>query len=325
MDGRGLTMGGPQISVVVPVFNEEENLPELLSRLTAVLTGLKKSYEIIFVDDGSRDRSAAILKEALAKDAAVKLIKFNRNYGQHNAIFAGFDLAQGEAVVTIDADLQNPPEEIPKLLAKMDEGYEVVGGYRENRQDSILRKIPTFLVARMASKFVKVELKDYGCMLRAYKKDLVKAMVESGEVSTYIPALANSFAGSVAEVPVKHAARTRGESKYSFLRLLHLNFDLMTSFSLLPIQMVGLLGFLIAGTGVAFSAFLLAMRLIKGSAWAVQGVFTLFAVLFFFIGLQVLAIGLIGEYVGRIYQEVRRRPRYRVQAVFSSQNPSGKE
>ena len=309
----------PDLSVVVPVYNEEENLPELLSRLRATLDGLKRSYEIVLVDDGSSDRTPAMLREAVSKQPHLKVVRFNKNYGQHNAIFAGFAQAEGEIVVTIDADLQNPPEEIPKLVQKMEEGYEVVGGYREDRQDSIFRKIPSYFVAKITSKLVRVPLKDYGCMLRAYRKELVKAMEASGEVSTYIPALANSYASSVAEIPVAHHARARGASKYSLLRLLHLNFDLMTSFSLLPIQLIGLAGVLIALTGLAFSVFLLAMRLLKGAEWAAQGVFTLFGILFFFVGVQILAIGLMGEYIGRIYQEVRRRPRYRVREILASQ------
>ncbi len=308
------------LSILVPVFNEEENLPELLERLLKTGRSLNKKFEIIFIDDGSKDNSVKIIKEAIKKNPELKLIRFNRNYGQHNALFAGFAESQGEVAVTIDADLQNPPEEIPKLLNKMDEGFEVVGGYRQNRQDSIFRKIPTFLVAKMASKFVKVQLKDYGCMLRAYRKELVKEMVAGGEAATYIPALANSLASSVAEVAVEHHSRTKGKSKYSLLRLLHLNFDLMTGFSLLPIQIIGLAGVFIAFAGLGFSAFLLVMRLIKGADWAVGGVFTLFGILFFFVGLEILAIGLIGEYVGRVYQEVRNRPRYRIREVLSSQN-----
>jgi len=308
----------PELSLIVPVYNEEENLTELIQRLLAVAKSIGKDYEIIFVDDGSKDRSVPLIKEAIQKNPSLKLIRFNRNYGQHSAIFAGFSESRGAIVVTIDADLQNPPEEIPKLLQKMQEGYEVVGGYRMNRHDSIFRKIPSYFIAKMTSQFVRVPLKDYGCMLRAYKKDLVKEMVASGGTSTYIPALANSLASSVAEVPVEHRARTKGKSKYSFLRLLHLNFDLMTSFSLLPIQLTGILGVLIALCGLGFSVFLLLMRFLKGPEWAAQGVFTLFGILFFFVGLQVLAIGLVGEYIGRIYQEVRQRPRYRIQEIISS-------
>lgn len=307
-----------QISIVIPVHNEQENLQELLSRLAATMHLLKKPYEIILIDDGSTDDSLKILREAIQKYPSIKVVRLNRNYGQHAALFAGFSQAQGEMIVTIDADLQNPPEEIPKLIQKMEEGYEVVGGYRQDRKDSIFRRIPSFFVAKLTSRLVRVALKDYGCMLRAYKREIVEAMLSSEEHSTYIPALANSLASSVAEIPIAHQARTRGKSKYSFLRLLHLNFDLMTSFSLLPIQLIGILGVFIALTGLGFSTFLLLMRLVKGSEWAAQGVFTLFGILFFFVGLQILAIGVMGEYIGRIYQEVRGRPRYRIQEMFSS-------
>ncbi|OGR84359.1 MAG: UDP-4-amino-4-deoxy-L-arabinose-oxoglutarate aminotransferase [Elusimicrobia bacterium RIFCSPLOWO2_01_FULL_54_10] len=308
------------VSILVPVFNEEANLPELLERLLKTARGTGKSFEIILIDDGSSDGSVKIIKDATKGNPELKLIRFNRNYGQHSALFAGFAEAQGDIVVTLDADLQNPPEEIPKLIAKMEEGFEVVGGYRQHRQDSFFRKIPSYFVAKFTSKFVKVSLKDYGCMLRAYRKELVKEMVAGGEAAVYIPALANSLASSVAEIPVEHRAREKGKSKYSFLRLLHLNFDLMTGFSLLPIQIVGLAGVGIAFAGLVFSIFLLVMRLIMGSEWAVGGVFTLFGILFFFVGLEILAIGLIGEYVGRIYQEVRKRPRYRIREIITSKD-----
>src|SRR3989338_8490961 len=309
-----------EISVVVPVYNEEENIKEFTLQILPVMDSLKKSYEVLFIDDGSHDRSSLILKELIQTYPNIKLIRLNKNYGQHSAIFCGFEAALGEMIITIDADLQNPPSEIPKLVRKMEEGYEVVGGYREQRQDSILRKIPSFIVAKITSKLVNVPLKDYGCMLRAYRKELVKTMLTSGESATYIPALANSYASKIAEIPVGHQARTKGQSKYSLLRLLHLNFDLMTSFSLLPIQLIGISGLVISVFGLGFSFFLLLMRLIKGSEWAVQGVFTLFGILFFFVGLQVLAIGLMGEYIGRIYQEVRHRPRFRVQEIITSKS-----
>ena len=306
-----------ELSVVVPVYNEEDNIEELVRRLSVVLDSTKKTYEVIFVDDGSKDRSFGMLRICALKNPSFKVIRFNRNYGQHSAIFAGFSHARGDVVVTLDADLQNPPEEIPKLLHKMEEGYEVVSGYRQNRQDSLCRKIPSFFVALITSKLVGVQLRDYGCMLRAYRKELVRLMCENSGASTYIPALANSFASSVTEVSVHHEHRRRGKSKYGLLSLLRLNFDLMTSFSLLPIQMIGVVGFVMSLFGLGFSLFLLLMRLVKGSEWAVQGTFTLFGILFFFVGVQVLSMALIGEYIGRIYQEVRSRPRYRIQEIFS--------
>jgi undecaprenyl-phosphate 4-deoxy-4-formamido-L-arabinose transferase len=217
---------------------------------------------------------------------------------------------RGQVVATLDADLQNPPEELPKLVAKLEEGYDVVGGWRRSRRDSWLRRLPSFVINRITSRVVGVQLKDYGCMLRAYRRQVVDAMNSCHETSSFIPALANIFARDVAEIPVEHDKRRLGMSKYGPLRLLRLNFDLMTGFSILPIQLVSLLGSLVALVGLAFGVFLFVRRLVVGPE--VEGVFTLFAILFVFVGLQILGVGLIGEYVGRIYREVRQRPRYLV-------------
>lgn len=296
------------LSVVIPVFNEEENLVELHARLALALGASPWVWEVIYVDDGSRDTSWELLSRIQTQDAHVRLLRFNRNYGQHMAIFAGFERVRGQVVVTLDADLQNPPEEIPKLVAKLEEGFDVVSGWRQNRHDSVLRKIPTWMVAKLTSRVVGVQLKDYGCMLRAYRREVVQAMCASQETSSYIPALANLYAANVAEIPVVHAERSAGQSKYGLFKLIKLNFDLMTGFSVLPIQMVSVLGVLIALMGLAFGLFLFIRRLVVGPE--VGGVFTLFAILFVFVGLQILVVGLMGEYLGRIYREVRRRPRF---------------
>lgn len=299
----------PYLSVVIPVFNEEENLLELHARLATTLDQAGYSWEVIYTDDGSRDHSWEILNRLHQQDPQrVRLVRFNRNYGQHMAVFAGFERVRGEVVATLDADLQNPPEELPKLVAKLEEGYDVVGGWRQSRQDSWLRKMPSYVVNRITSRVVGVDLKDYGCMLRTYRRDVVDAMNACQETSSFIPALANTFARDVVEVPVKHSERQGGASKYGFLRLIRLNFDLMTGFSVLPIQLVSLLGSLVALVGLAFGLFLFIRRLIVGPE--VEGLFTLFAILFVFVGLQILGVGLIGEYVGRIYREVRQRPRF---------------
>lgn len=302
------------VSVVVPLFNEVETLNSLHHRLSRTLSALKQSYEIVYVDDGSSDGTADLLRILHASDSAVRVIRFNRNYGQHAAVLAGFEKAQGEVIVTLDGDLQNPPEEIPKLLEKISEGHDVVGGWRVEREDHLLRRFSSFLVNRMTSLIVGVRMKDYGCMLRAYRRQVVEQICKSQEAASFIPALANCFAGSVAEIPVVHSTRESGRSKYSPFRLLRLNFDLLTGFSLLPIQFVGLAGVLISFLGLAFALFLGIRRLLVGPE--VEGVFTLFAILFFFIGLQILALGLIGEYIGRIYMEVRRRPRYVIKEVL---------
>jgi undecaprenyl-phosphate 4-deoxy-4-formamido-L-arabinose transferase len=304
----------PDLSVVIPVYNEVSTLEELHHRLERTLKGLSRSYEIIFVDDGSDDGSGDLLRLLHARDPAVRVVRFNRNYGQHAAVFAGLERCRGEVVVTLDADLQNPPEEIPKLLERIEEGCEVVGGVRTPRHDPLVRRWLSWLVNRLTSMTVGVPMRDYGCMLRAYRRSVVEQLLRCQEISSFIPALATSFAGSVAEQPVAHQPRVAGRSKYGLLRLLRLNFDLLTGFSLLPIQIVSLSGIAISFLGLAFAFFLGIRRLIVGPE--VEGVFTLFAILFFFVGLQILALGLIGEYIGRIYQEVRRRPRYVISEVL---------
>ena len=301
-------------SVVVPVYNEEGNLPELLQRLTAVMDAVGP-YELVFVDDGSRDGSLAILKQAAAaRPDRIRVLELARNFGQHQAILAAFENVSGDVVVTLDADLQNPPEEIPKLLAKIAEGYDVVGGVRQNRQDSFVRRAASALVNRVTVTITRMRITDFGCMLRAYSRDVIEEINRCDESSTFIPALAQSFARRPTEIPVAHARRRHGESAYSLYRLIRLNFDLMTGFSLLPLQVFGLLGTLVAFGGVAFGMFLFARRLIVGAE--VEGVFTLFAILFTLLGVAIAGLGLVGEYVGRIYQQVRGRPRFRVRHIY---------
>ena len=304
----------PDLSVVIPIHNEASTLEDLHHRLSQTLKSVGRSYEIIVVDDGSTDASAEFLRLLRERDRDLRVVRLNRNYGQHAAVFAGLERARGAVVITMDGDLQNPPEEIPALLEKIYEGYDVVGGQRESRHDPLFRRVGSRLINRLTSRIVGVPMRDYGCMLRAYRRSLVEQLLNCQEISSFIPALANCFAGRVAEVPVAHHPRQAGRSRYGFFRLLRLCFDLLTGFSLFPIQMVSLSGIAIAVLGLGFSLFLGIRRLIVGPE--VEGVFTLFAILFFFVGLQILALGLIGEYVGRIYQEVRRRPRYVVREVW---------
>ncbi len=298
----------PYISVLIPILNEEESLPQLQERLYSTLEGMGKPYEIIYINDGSTDRTEFILEGFHERFPTVKVIEFNRNYGQHMALFAGFQACRGSIIITIDGDLQNPPEEIPKLVTKMEEGYEVVATYRKNRQDSVFRKVASSIVNKITSRLVGVKLKDYGCMLRAYHRSIINNINMCTESSSFIPALANTFTKKIIEIEVAHEERKQGKTKYSLFRLLRLNFDLMTSFSLLPIQFIGVLGSIIAALGLGFAAFLIVRRLIVGPE--VEGTFTLFGILFFFVGIQILALGIIGEYIGRIYLEVRKRPRF---------------
>jgi undecaprenyl-phosphate 4-deoxy-4-formamido-L-arabinose transferase len=267
------------------------------------------------VDDGSRDGSDSWLRETARTEPEVVAVLLNRNYGQHASVLAGFGQTRGEIVVTLDADLQNPPEEIPKLLEAMDAGNDVVGSVRTPREDSLFRRLASGLVNRVVQKTTRVMMTDYGCMLRAYRRHVVDAMLRCPERSTFIPVLANSFARNTTEVEVRHAARTEGTSKYSLWRLVTLQFDVLTSMTTFPIRVLTVVGGIISTLGIGFGVFLLIARLVLGSEWAAEGVFTLFAILFIFIGAQFTAMGLLGEYIGRIYTDVRGRPRFVVHEV----------
>jgi len=298
----------PRVSIVIPVFNEEQNLPALYARLAPVMDGIAGGVEAILVDDGSADRSLEILREIAGRDRRVRVVAFNRNYGQHAAVFTGLEMSRGDVVVTLDADLQNQPEDIPNLLAKFDEGFDVVGGWREDRKDTPFRRFASRRVNAMMRRILKgVEFRDYGCMLRAYSRPVVDSMRECEERSTFIPALACQFARRVAEVPVGHADRVAGESKYSLWKLFKLQADLVTGFTAAPLRLATFAGLFVAVVSVGFGIFLFVRRLIHGPE--AEGLFTLFAILFFLIGAVFFAVGVMGEYVGRIYDEVRHRPR----------------
>ena len=305
----------PKLSVVIPVYNEEAVLPALFARLYPALDALGASYEVIFINDGSVDRSAALLREQFQRRPdATRVILFGGNYGQHMAIVAGFEHSRGERVVTLDADLQNPPEEIAKLLAKMDEGYDYVGGVRYERQDTAFRRNASRMMNAVRERITRIRMTDQGCMLRAYSRDIVAAINSCREVNTFIPALAYTFAQRPAEVEVAHEERAAGQSKYSLYNLVRLNFDLVTGFSVMPLQLFSLSGIVIALLSIVFVIFLAVRRLVVGPE--AEGVFTLFGLAFFLIGATLFGIGLLGEYVGRIYEQVRQRPRYLVQAVL---------
>jgi len=296
------------ISVLVPALNEEESLPELNERLEKTLGRLGRTYEIIYINDGSTDSTQRLLEGFRSKNERIKVIEFNRNYGQHMALFAGFERALGRTMITIDADLQNPPEEIPRLMEKADEGYDVVATYRRGRRDSFFRRMPSWVVNKITAHLVGAKLRDYGCMLRAYSREVIDSINLCQESSSFIPALATTYARRVVEIEVGHEERKKGVSKYSLFRLWRLNYDLMTGFSLYPIQFISLVGMLIAIVGFVFAVFLIIRRFIVGPES--EGLFTLFAILFFFVGVQIFSLGVIGEYIGRIFQEVRRRPRF---------------
>lgn len=308
-------MSKPYVSIVIPVYNEQDNLDALYARTTAVMDKLGKPFEILFTNDGSRDRSGAMLKEFHnQRPTQVRVIDFNGNFGQHMAIMAAFERARGEVVVTLDADLQNPPEEIPKLLAAIEAGHDVAGGYRKNRQDTFFRKYASKIINGIRAKITNIRMKDQGCMLRAYRKNIIESIVASEETSTFIPALAYSYAANPTEVEVEHAARAAGESKYRLYDLIRLNFDLMTGFSVVPLQMFTLFGIVVSILSTLFVIYLFIRRLIVGPE--AEGVFTLFAILYFLVGISIMGLGIIGEYIGRIYKEVRRRPRFVIRKVY---------
>jgi undecaprenyl-phosphate 4-deoxy-4-formamido-L-arabinose transferase len=311
----------PEVSVIVPVYNEEAGLQALFERLYPTLDEMGRSYEIVFVNDGSRDRSAAILRGQFQKRPDVtRVILFSANFGQHMAIMAGFEQCRGRIVVTLDADLQNPPEEIPKLVGKMEEGYDYVGTIRRKRQDSFFRRQASRLMNWVRERSTRIRLTDQGCMMRAYSRSIVDAINSCREVSTFIPALAYTFAQRPTEIEVAHAERAAGDSKYSLYALIRLNFDLMTSFSLLPLQLVSMGGIGLSLASGIFVVFLAIRRLVLGPE--AEGLFTLFGIAFFLLGILLFSVGLLGEYVGRIYQQVRHRPRYLVEAVLEAREAS---
>ena len=308
-------MSAPEISVVIPVYNEEATLSTLFARLYAALDALGRSYEVIFINDGSRDKSAAILSaQYQARPEVTRVILFNGNFGQHRAILAGFANARGQCVVTLDADLQNPPEDIHLLLEQMDLGFDYVGSIRRKRHDSWWRGAASRAMNRLRERITRIQMTDQGCMMRAYSRRIIDTINQCNEMNTFIPALAYSFAQNPTEVIIGHEERHAGESKYSLYSLIRLNFDLMTGFSLVPLQFFSMLGMFISlGSGLLV-VFLVLRRLIHGPE--VEGVFTLFAVVFFLLGIALFGIGMLGEYIGRIYQEVRHRPRYLIAAIL---------
>ena len=314
-------MGAPVLSVVIPVYNEEAVLPALFARLYPALDALGCSYEIVFVNDGSRDRSPALLRSQFqARPDVTRVILFNGNFGQHMAIMAGFEYCRGERIVTLDSDLQNPPEEIAKLLAKMDEGHDYVGSIRLMRQDVAWRRVASKAMNRLRERLTHIRMTDQGCMLRAYSRPIIDAIRSSREVSTYIPALAYSFAHNPAEVEVAHEECAAGESKYSLYKLIRLNFDLVTGFSVVPLQLFSLFGIGVSIVALAAYFVVILKRVLAGEGNGLWVIWDRDILAFFLIGVLLFGLGLVGEYVGRIYQQVRERPRFLVQAILEQRD-----
>jgi undecaprenyl-phosphate 4-deoxy-4-formamido-L-arabinose transferase len=310
-------MAKPNVSVVIPVYNEEAVLGSLFDRLYPALDKLGVTYEIVFVNDGSTDKSVAMLREQFQRRSDVtRVILFNGNFGQHMAIMAGFEYCRGERVVTLDADLQNPPEEIGKLLAEMDKGHDYVGSIRRKRKDAAWRRWASKAMNRMRERLTHIQMTDQGCMLRAYDRPIIDAIRASREVSTFIPALAYSFSRNPTEIEVEHEDRHAGESKYSLYRLIRLNFDLVTGFSVVPLQLFSLFGILVSVISLLVYVVVIVKRVALGEALGIEVIWDRDILEFFLIGVQLFGMGLIGEYVGRIYQQVRERPRYLIQAIL---------
>jgi undecaprenyl-phosphate 4-deoxy-4-formamido-L-arabinose transferase len=306
-----------EVSVVIPVFNEEGNLPTLFARLYPVLDALGRRYEIIFTNDGSADRSYDLLAaQHAARPDVTKVIDFQANSGQHMAIMAAFERVRGGVIVTLDADLQNPPEEIPKLLQQTDDGFDCVGGVRQDRQDSLFRRYISKLINWVRRHTTNIQMADQGCMLRAYSSEVIEGIVRSGAVNTFIPALAYSLAQRPTEIPVAHEERHAGTSNYSLYALIRLNFDLITYFTTAPLQIFTIFAMFCSGCSFLLVIVLGARRLYFGPEEG--GLFTLFGVLFFLISVCMVGIGLIGEYMGRTYQVVRQRARYQVRHILET-------
>ncbi|MDY2984675.1 MAG: glycosyltransferase [Synergistes jonesii] len=306
-----------EVSIVIPAYNEEESLHKLFGELWPVVENLGRSFEVIFINDGSRDATLSILRGFCEKRRGVRVIDLGANFGQHMAIMAGFDYARGEKIITLDADLQNPPEEIPKLLKEMDEGHDVVGTYRVGRRDPIFRRAASKCVNKITNRIAKLHIQDYGCMLRGYDRRIIDIINESRETTTFIPALAQKFAVNPIEIPVAHRERELGESKYGLFQLIRLNFDLMTSFSLVPLQLVTMAGMLLSTLSFLFLLYMFVRRLLLGvGTWQSFIEQSFEAAQFIVSGITLFSLGIIGEYIGRIYREVSRRPRYAVRKVY---------
>ena len=305
-----------KLSIVIPMYNEEQNVSILCERLFGTLKTIPESWEVIFVNDGSHDRTLELLLEEKKQREGMCVVNLARNFGQHSAVMAGFAQARGNWIITLDADLQNPPEEIPKIIEQFRKGHDLVGSIRMGRQDSLFRKLTSRLTTWLVSRISGISLQDFGCMLRGYSKAIVQGILQNPEYRTFIPALATFFAKNPVEIPVRHEERAAGDSKYSLLKLFSLQLDLMTGFSLWPLRTLFFAGIAVSLLGLFLGGLILVLRVYYGPEWAAQGVFTLFALLFFFVGAQFLGLGLVGEYIGRVFQTVRKRPPYVLGEIY---------
>lgn len=310
-----------EVSIVIPCYNEEAALSALFAELWPVAEQLGRSFEIIFINDGSRDATLGMLYDFHKAHKEVCVIDLGANFGQHMALLAGFEHAHGDKIITMDADLQNPPSEIPNILAEMDKGHDVVGTYRVGRKDPWFRKFASKWVNRTTNKIAGLSIKDYGCMLRGYDRRIIDIINISHESSTFIPALAQKFAVNPIEIPVAHREREYGESKYGLFQLVRLNFDLMTNFSLVPLQMVTMAGMFFSALSALLLIYMFVRRVFLGvGSWQsfIEHSFEAFG--FMLTAITLISVGVAGEYIGRIYKEVSKRPRYSVRQIFESED-----
>ncbi|MBL7060625.1 MAG: glycosyltransferase family 2 protein [Actinobacteria bacterium] len=315
------TKSGVDLSIVIPIYNEKESIGGLYEKLNKALSRMNLKYEVLLIDDGSVDGTFNELLKVHRKNKLFKIIRFRKNFGQTSAISAGFSYAEGEVVITLDADLQNDPQDIPVLLEKLNEGYDIVSGWRKNRKDkAVTRRFPSIIANKIISKLTGVHLHDYGCTLKVYKKEVVKNINLYGEMHRYIPAIASWMGVKVAEVPVMHHSRRHGKSKYGVSRTIKVILDIITlkfllSYSQSPIQMFGLLGLFSGMIGFIMTAYLIIMRLFFNQPLADRPLFIL-SIFMIFIGVQLITIGLLAEVLIRVYHKVQDRSTYVIKDII---------
>lgn len=313
----------PHISLVIPLYNEQDSIPELYQQVSVALEAYGQPYEVIVVDDGSSDLSFSLLSDIAHRDNHWRIVRLRRNFGQTAAFAAGFDLAQGDVVITMDADLQNDPADIPLLMQKIDEGYDIVSGWRVDRKDTFLsRRLPSMIANRLISRTTGVHLHDYGCSLKAYRREVVKNLRLYGELHRFVPAVASWMGVSIAEVPVNHRPRAHGHSKYGISRTFRVMLDLLTvyfllSYSTRPIHVFGGVGLLSSGLGFVLGLYLSFVKLVLGQDIGSRPLLLL-AVLLIMVGVQMIAMGLLGELIVRTYYESQDKPIYFVREIVET-------
>ena len=311
-------------SIVVPFYSEQENIPPLYMKLTEVMDGIGEPYELVFVDDGSKDDSFKVLSEIYEHDRRVNLVRLRRNFGQTPALKAGFDFARGEVIISMDGDLQHDPEEIPRFLEKIEEGYDLVSGWRHHRRDHwLMRQLPSRAANWMMAKLSGIDLHDFGTTFKAYRREIIQEIQLYGELHRFIPALASWSGATIAEIPIKNTLRQKGRSHYGLSRTVRVLLDLISikfllDYSTKPLHFFGLLGLFGAGAGTAVGLFLLYEKLLLGKAIMLEhGPLLFVAMLLFLAGIQFLSVGLIGEMLARTYYESQKKPIYTLREIRS--------